>query len=51
VKAHVLYPSTERKKKLFKMDLNIMDIKVTELPIIVMDSVDEKWKTVPVNKR
>ncbi|KAG0762097.1 hypothetical protein G6F57_005875 [Rhizopus arrhizus] len=29
------------------MDLNIMDIKVTELPIIVMDSVDEKWKTVP----
>ncbi|CAO3686706.1 hypothetical protein G6F70_005459 [Rhizopus microsporus] len=29
------------------MDSTIIDIKVTESPILVMDSVDDKWKTVP----
>lgn len=31
------------------MDSTIIDIKVTESPILVMDSVDDKWKTVPVS--
>lgn len=26
----------------------IYDIKVTEYPIVVKDSIDESWKTVPV---
>lgn len=30
------------------MDSNIIDIKVTEIPIVVMDSVEERYKTVPV---
>ncbi|CAO3693855.1 unnamed protein product [Rhizopus stolonifer] len=29
------------------MDSNIIDIKVTEIPIVVMDSVEERYKTVP----
>lgn len=31
------------------MDSTIIDIKVTESPILVMDSVDDTWKTVPVS--